>query len=195
MHSHTDHCLCGRETSALVRLYLARPSNLGADGYRYIPPVVDTKKSNVKNSENTALFLVSCFEYILAGVVLNAGPPFRQSMMQNCEDSHTPRDGFNLLTSLPGPFMATIGVTLLVTVYMVLGPAHWLKKLMALTKISWDFKFFIIAMGLAYFVTAWAGERYVFQRVARLIVQTKRAITKRTKKRKEYKVIQERMRV
>lgn len=52
---------------------------------RFIPPYVDPEKSNIKNSENTALFLVSCFEYIFIGVVLNAGRPFRQPMTQNCE--------------------------------------------------------------------------------------------------------------
>lgn len=78
---------------------------------------------------------------------------------------------------------------------MVLGPAHWLKKLMQLTKVSWDFKFFIVALGLAYFLTAWLGEKFIFQRLARIIGRTRQAITKRTKKRKEYKLIQERMRI
>ena len=51
----------------------------------FIPPVVDHDRSNIKNSENTALFLTSCFEYILAGVVLNAGRPFRRSALHNCK--------------------------------------------------------------------------------------------------------------
>ena len=51
----------------------------------YIPPTISHDEPNIKNSENTALFLSSCFEYILCGVVLNAGPPFRQSIAQNCK--------------------------------------------------------------------------------------------------------------
>jgi len=58
--------------------------------YRYIPPRLNHERSNVKNSENTALFLVSCFEYILSGVVLNAGRPFRQRATQNCEPPEHP---------------------------------------------------------------------------------------------------------
>jgi cation-transporting ATPase 13A3/4/5 len=50
----------------------------------FIPPIINRKKSNIENSENTALFLTSCFEYILAGVVLNAGRPFRRSGLHNC---------------------------------------------------------------------------------------------------------------
>jgi cation-transporting ATPase 13A2 len=49
----------------------------------FIPPHLDKEKSNVQNSENTALFLTSCFEYILSGIVLSVGPPFRQSIAYN----------------------------------------------------------------------------------------------------------------
>lgn len=51
----------------------------------YKPPEIGHDESNIKNSENTALFLSSCFEYILSGVVLNAGPPFRQNSTKNCK--------------------------------------------------------------------------------------------------------------
>lgn len=51
----------------------------------YIPPHLDRQKSNIQNSENTTLFLTSCFEYILSGIVLSVGPPFRQSMAHNCK--------------------------------------------------------------------------------------------------------------
>jgi magnesium-transporting ATPase (P-type) len=50
---------------------------------RYQPPELDRDKSNTDNSQNTALFLVSCYQYILSGVVLSIGPPFRQSMTAN----------------------------------------------------------------------------------------------------------------
>lgn len=49
----------------------------------YIPPVIDEDKSNIGNSENTTLFLVSCYQYIFAGVVLSVGPPYRQKMKEN----------------------------------------------------------------------------------------------------------------
>lgn len=55
----------------------------------YIPPKIKHEKSNIKNSENTALFLTSCFEYVFSGVVLNAGPPFRQRISQNCKQQRT----------------------------------------------------------------------------------------------------------
>lgn len=49
----------------------------------YEPPVLDPNRSNVINSDNSALFLVSCFQYILSSIVLSVGRPFRQSMAHN----------------------------------------------------------------------------------------------------------------
>lgn len=141
----------------------------------FIPPHVNPEKSNIKNSENTALFLVSCFEYIFIGVVLSAGKPFRQPMTQNY------------------PFMTTIVFALAIVTYMVFAPAHWLRKVMQLTRISTSFKTTLLALGLAYLVLAWIGEGYVFQPLARAIGKAKHALTKTTKQRKEYKVIHERM--
>lgn len=76
---------------------------------------------------------------------------------------------------------------------MVLRPAKWLKHLMELTYVGWSFRLFIVALGAAYLALAWVGENYVFQRVARAIGQIKEKVTKKSKKRKEYKVIQEGM--
>ena len=50
---------------------------------RFIAPHLDRERSNIENSENTTLFLVSCYEYILSGIVLSVGPPFRQTMSHN----------------------------------------------------------------------------------------------------------------
>lgn len=50
----------------------------------YIPPHVRKNKSNIKNSQNTTLFTISCFQYIFSGIVLSVGPPFRQSLRHNC---------------------------------------------------------------------------------------------------------------
>lgn len=142
----------------------------------YVPPKVNHEKSNIKNSENTVLFLTSCFEYVFAGVVLNAGPPFRQRTAQNW------------------PFMATIALALMVTAYMVLAPAHWLRKTMQLTQMSWDYELFLVGLGIAFLVVAWAFERHLAMRLAKLVGRVQERVSGTVKRRKEYKMIQERMR-
>ncbi|KAL8813097.1 MAG: hypothetical protein Q9200_000513 [Gallowayella weberi] len=51
----------------------------------FIAPVLDKERSNIENSENTTLYLLSCFQYILSAIVLSVGPPFRQSMTNNAD--------------------------------------------------------------------------------------------------------------
>ena len=143
----------------------------------YIPPRVHHEKSNIKNSENTALFLTSCFEYILIGVVLSAGRPFRQPMHRNW------------------PFMATIAAALSISTYLVVTPSQAVSKLMQLTPISTSFKATIMALGVVYLLFAWVGEQYVFQSVARFVGWAKLAISGKAKTRKQYKVIAENMRL
>lgn len=60
----------------------------------YEPPELKHGETSIKSSENTALFLVSCFEYIFSGVILNAGPPFRHPLWENCEFSSCYLHGF-----------------------------------------------------------------------------------------------------
>jgi len=92
-----------------------------------------------------------------------------------------------------GPFVATVTVVLLITTYMVSGPARWFQYLMQLTYMASDFKLFIMAMGLVYLGLAWVGENLIFHRLARLIGHAKQAMTKKSKTRKQYKVILEQM--
>lgn len=55
---------------------------------RYTPPVPkdpneDDDKLKAKNFENSVLFLVSCFQYILVAAVFSIGPPYRKPMWTN----------------------------------------------------------------------------------------------------------------
>ena len=94
-----------------------------------------------------------------------------------------------------GPFLGTVVATLLMTLHMVLGPFRPLKKLMQLTKTRWDFQLFMILLGVTYFVVAWVSETVLFPWLARMFGTVKQAVTKRQKQRKQYKVIQEGIRM
>lgn len=89
MRLHPKHRIRIREATRLVFTMEQTELEEHVDKpYRYIPPVLDKERSNIENSENTALFLVSCFQYILSAVVLSVGPPFRQTMANNRKLAH-----------------------------------------------------------------------------------------------------------
>lgn len=76
---------------------------------------------------------------------------------------------------------------------MVLYPPAWLSTFMQLTYIDWNFKFYIIGLGVAYFALAWVGEHRVFQPLAQLVKKIKESVFRVEKQRKQYKLIQEQM--
>ena len=143
----------------------------------YQKPVIDPDHSNSHNSENSALFLLSCYQYILSAIVLSVGPPFRQRMTKNM------------------PFVVTMGLALAISSYMLFDPAKWLYKLMELTWISSAFKIFILVLGMGGFVVMYLAERQVFPRLAKGIAVLKKKGLGRVKKRKGYKVVLEDLRI
>lgn len=141
----------------------------------YQPPILDPDHSNSLNSQNTALFLVSCFQYILSAVVLSVGRPYREPMARNL------------------PFISTIFLTLALSVYMLFDPADWVMRWMELTPMDVGFKLLLLALGLGNFAVAYAAEHLLLPGLAKWIGVLKVRLGGRrwAKRRKAYKVIRE----
>ena len=85
-------------------------------------------------------------------------------------------------------------VALLVSSYMLFDPADWVQHLMDLTHLTMDFKAFLLLLGFVGFAVAFGAEVFVFPRFARAIGKSKAwLMPKYQKKRKEYKVIEEKL--
>lgn len=97
----------------------------------YIRPIVGTDDA-VQSSDNTVLFFVSNFQYILTAVVLSVGPPYREPMSKNVG------------------FILDVILSLAVSIIMMLiSPDSKMGNQLQLTNISGGFKFFIILWVIA----------------------------------------------
>lgn len=92
----------------------------------YIKPVVGGDDA-IESSDNTVLFFVSNFQYILTAVILSVGPPYREPMSKNFE------------------FIVDIVASIFVSVLLMgLNPESYFGKKLQLTPISNNFNMFII---------------------------------------------------
>lgn len=87
-------------------------------------------------------------------------------------------------------------VALLISTYMLFDPAKWVYDLMQLTFMSLDFRVFILVLAVGGFLCSYLAERFAFPRLAKFIGTMKtRLRPKKQKQRKQYKVVQEAMRI
>ena len=97
---------------------------------RYIPPKLNTERSNIENSQNTTLFLISCFQYILSGIVLSIGPPFRRSMAQNCT-LHILQAQYRGCSLITSSFRCDYSCSFPIFYLHAAGSGHWTRQVHA----------------------------------------------------------------
>lgn len=140
----------------------------------YAPPIVGGNDSEMKSSDNTALFFASCFQYIFVAMILSVGPPYREAISKN------------------RPFMITlVATTSCMLIIMVLPTDSFLGNLMDLSYLSASFKITILGLALANIGISWACEKWIFPGFASGLQKSMRIVGLSTKKtsKKRYKRI------
>ncbi|KAM3482655.1 hypothetical protein MY5147_000001 [Beauveria neobassiana] len=123
------------------------------------------------------VFDIRCVLEVIRYVCMRAlGPPFRERTANNW------------------PFIATVLLTLAITLFMIAGSSTWLNKLMELTKMSWEYRLFLVGLGLLYLGVAWVFERHAATPLSRFFGKIKIAATGHRKQGKQYKEIREGLR-
>ena len=83
-----------------------------------------------------------------------------------------------------------------ISMYMLFDPSPWLYDLMELTWMSMSFRGFLVALAVGGFSCSYVAERVVFPKVAKWIGKTNARLRPgHQKKRKEYKIVLESMRM
>lgn len=130
----------------------------------YTPPLRGGDDSEVQSSDNTALFIGSCFQYIFVALILSVGPPYRQPVSKNI------------------PFVITIFITTLFTVIIMYVPLDsFVGVLMDLSYLSDPFKLTLFALAAGNIVASSLCERWVFPAFANGLQRTARALGLPTK--------------
>ncbi|KAF9907569.1 hypothetical protein EC991_010781 [Linnemannia zychae] len=128
----------------------------------YKPPKYERGEKNIEGFENTSLFLLSIFQYLLVAIVFSVGPPYRKPMSSN------------------RPFVFITSGLVLLSASMVLFPSEWLKSFMQLLDIPLSFKLFILFLAGLHLVIALMSEHFIFPVLATKIGQVIQSIRKQS---------------
>lgn len=138
----------------------------------YIKPDTSVDERRLKCFENTVVFLVSCYQYIMVAFVFSVGEPYREALWKNGKDTVGglrirmtklilfPCQGIFAVTSL-----LLLAFIILVTVYPVDLLTEWLE----LVELPPSARAVILAVVLLNGLFSWICERWVFSQVASLI--------------------------
>ncbi|WVQ96650.1 hypothetical protein IAU59_003756 [Kwoniella sp. CBS 9459] len=141
----------------------------------YTAPDTNVDKLETFNYENSALFLVSCFQYILVAGVFSVGPPYRKPMWTN-----------------PSLMVCLIGLGAFST-YVLLAPAHSIALILDIIDFTWSFKLQLLAIAVVNILAAFAFERFGERPIGRMIVALKRWKSRRGRRR-DYKPLEREVR-
>ncbi|KAF9237519.1 hypothetical protein BU15DRAFT_88685 [Melanogaster broomeanus] len=149
----------------------------------YTPPLMDDPNGedahlDPNNYENTALFLVSCFQYILVAAVFSIGPPYRKSMWTN------------------GWLMVSIIGLSLFNILVLLRPPKFVELILELMPVPLPARLWLAVFVVVNVVGSLAFEQWATQLISQLIgaLMTLRRETKRYREGNVYKAVEGGMR-
>lgn len=113
----------------------------------YTPPVFDPNGENIECLENTVLFLISSYQYMLIAVVFSVGPPYRKPLWTN------------------NRLVLTLAFLISLTSWFVLWPPAFVMELMELEPLPMSFKWFILFLAAMNLFISFFCEKYLFHQV------------------------------
>ncbi|CAG8502981.1 984_t:CDS:10, partial [Cetraspora pellucida] len=117
----------------------------------YRKPTFNPDETDIKNFDNSILFLLSCFQYIIIAAVFSVGPPYRKPMITNV------------------PFIITTTLFTFITAAILLSPSSLIISLLELENIDYLFRWYLLAIVVADFLISLVMEKYVFDVISQWI--------------------------
>ncbi|GAA6024141.1 hypothetical protein JCM10207_001596 [Rhodosporidiobolus poonsookiae] len=146
----------------------------------YTPPIIDPDELDIVSYENTSLFLISSFQYILVAAVFCVGPPYRKPLWTNRW----------LVVAL-----AALSAFSLYTLFM--PPSAYIFALLQFVDLPHEFHLELLLLLIANVAASWTYEEVGAQAVARWVGDAQRRWRRMRGRRKEsgkvYKAVQRSM--
>ncbi|KAI7892078.1 uncharacterized protein EV154DRAFT_506232 [Mucor mucedo] len=117
----------------------------------YKAPTFDPDGENIMCLENTVLFLISSYQYMLIAVVFSVGPPYRKPLWTN------------------GRLVLTLSMLIGLTTWCVLAPPQFVSELLELENLPMGFRWFILMLAAMNLAVSLLCEKYVFNHVSDMI--------------------------
>ncbi|RKP15509.1 hypothetical protein BJ684DRAFT_6931, partial [Piptocephalis cylindrospora] len=126
----------------------------------YEVPHINPDEANILSHENTSLFLLSSYQYIIIAIIFSVGPPHRLTMLSN--------------RSLVGAVSFLLAFTSFILALTgspegTNGLAGWFRRVFELKALPNSFLVLLASLAALYWAVAWAGEQWIFPGLAKAI--------------------------
>ncbi|BGP17337.1 hypothetical protein JCM10213_007551 [Rhodosporidiobolus nylandii] len=146
----------------------------------YTPPTIDPDELDIVSYENTSLFLLSSFQYILVAAVFCVGPPYRKPLYTN-----------------RWLVFALVGLTSFSVYTLFMPPSAWTFQLLQFIDLPHEFHLELLLLIIANVAASWAFEQHGANATAQWVGEMQRRWRRMRGRRKEsgkvYKAIQRSM--
>ncbi|KAJ2992757.1 hypothetical protein HDV02_002869 [Globomyces sp. JEL0801] len=117
----------------------------------YDPGHTDMENEEYETMENTVVFLVSSFQYIINAIVFTVGPPYQATIWKNVP----------LITILIALFS--------VTTVLTLNPPEFMSEILDLVEIPYEGRVYILSLAIFNFIASWATEKFISPLIAKFM--------------------------
>ncbi|KAK4701843.1 hypothetical protein P7C70_g4386, partial [Phenoliferia sp. Uapishka_3] len=133
----------------------------------YVPPVIDPDELDIVSYENTALFLISSFQYILVAAIFCVGPPYRKSLYSN--------------RWLVLVFIGLGGFSL----YTLFTTHGLIFSLLQLISLPYEFHLELVLLLIGNIAACWAFEEWGVEKVAKAVGNIQKSLRRARGRRRD----------